>query len=81
MAPDRVVPVMDTATAPPPVLDAPAPLTLLDRCDACGAQAFLRATLPGGGDLLFCGHHGNEHRASLLGAGAVIHDETDRIRP
>ena len=56
-----------------------APLTAADRCDRCGAQAYVRATLPGGTDLLFCGHHGNAHRPSLLVAGASIHDETDKL--
>ncbi len=55
------------------------PLTAADRCDRCGAQAYVRATLPGGTDLLFCGHHGNAHRPSLLVAGAAIHDETDKL--
>ena len=53
-------------------------LTALDRCDRCGAQALVRATLPYG-ELLFCGHHGNAHRPSLLVAGASIHDETDKL--
>jgi len=57
----------------------PAPLTAVDRCDRCGAQAYVRATLPGGTDLLFCGHHGNAHRPSLLVAGASIQDETDKL--
>jgi hypothetical protein len=35
--------------------------------------------MPSGTQLLFCGHHGNDHRASLLGAGAVLLDETDRL--
>jgi hypothetical protein len=40
---------------------AGAPLTRLDRCDRCGAAALLRASLAGGGELLFCGHHAREH--------------------
>ncbi len=55
------------------------PLTAQDRCDRCGAQAYVRATLPSGTELLFCGHHGNAHRPSLLVAGASIHDETDKL--
>ena len=55
------------------------PLTNLDRCDRCGAQAYVRATLPGGTELLFCGHHGNAHRPSLLVAGASLHDETEKL--
>ena len=69
---------MDTLTRSVPSVDGPA-LTLADRCDRCGAQAYVRATLPSGSDLVFCGHHGNEHRASLLVAGAGIQDETDRL--
>ena len=69
---------MDTLTRTVPATDGPA-LTLADRCDRCGAQAYVRATLPSGSDLVFCGHHGNAHRASLLVAGAGIQDETDRL--
>ena len=67
---------MDTLTRPASGLLATAPLALQDRCDRCGAQAFVRATLPSGGDLLFCGHHGHALRAPLREAGAVLHDET-----
>ncbi|MCW2605458.1 MAG: hypothetical protein JWO60_151 [Frankiales bacterium] len=70
---------MDTVTAPRPTAVDVRPLTLVDRCDRCGSRAYLRATLPGGTDLLFCGHHGNAHRPALLVAGAQLHDETDRI--
>jgi hypothetical protein len=35
--------------------------------------------MPGGADLLFCGHHGNAHRPSLLVAGASLQDETDKL--
>lgn len=74
-----------TTTTPPAIHDtAPsstgsAPLTAQDRCDRCGAQAYVRATLPAGTELLFCGHHGNAHRPSLLVAGAALHDETDKL--
>ncbi len=57
-------------------VSATAPLSAADRCDRCGAQAFVRATLPGGGDLLFCGHHAHELRGPLRDAGATLHDET-----
>ncbi len=80
---------MDTVTATRPVPDhsvsghtvpdPAAPLTLLDRCDRCGSRAYVRATLPVGTALLFCGHHGNAHRAALLGVGALVHDETHRL--
>jgi len=73
---------MPTDTALTPVVDAPVTgraLTAHDRCDRCGAQAYVRATLPAGTELLFCGHHGNAHRPSLLVAGADLHDETDKL--
>ena len=68
-----------SATESTTTISADAALTAADRCDRCGAQAYVRATLPGGTDLLFCGHHGNAHRPSLLVAGAAIHDETDKL--
>lgn len=56
-----------------------APLTVADRCDKCGAQAFMRAVFPGGGELLFCGHHGREYAAALSGSSVQLVDETERI--
>jgi hypothetical protein len=50
-----------------------------DRCDRCGAQAFLRAELPGGGVLLFCGHHGKMHAEALRAAAINVIDETNRL--
>ncbi len=60
------------------VLDTPA-LTAADRCDRCGAQAYLRAVLPGGGDLLFCAHHGREHADKLREVAVDIKDESARL--
>ena len=40
-------------------------LTAADRCDRCGAAAQMRAVLPNGGELLFCGHHGREYEPKL----------------
>ncbi|GIG41105.1 DUF7455 domain-containing protein [Cellulomonas phragmiteti] len=58
-----------------------AQLTRQDRCDRCGAQAFVRATLAGAGgaDLHFCGHHFRAHELKLVAAGATILDERHRI--
>jgi hypothetical protein len=55
------------------------PLAAADRCDRCGAQAYIRAVLAGGGDLLFCAHHGRKYSEALREAGAEIVDETDRL--
>ncbi|PPK98396.1 hypothetical protein CLV92_10191 [Kineococcus xinjiangensis] len=55
------------------------PLTAADRCDRCGAQAYVRVVLGTGGELLFCGHHGREHREALQGVARQIQDETGRL--
>ena len=56
-------------------------LTRSDRCDRCGAQAFVRATVPAadGLDLLFCGHHFSKNELQLLAGGATVQDERHRI--
>lgn len=58
---------------------AVATLKPVDRCDSCGAQAYIRAILPGGSELLFCGHHGRRHEPQLRPLTAEWHDETDRL--
>lgn len=68
---------MDVLT-PAPTVDT-TPFSAADRCDACGAQALVRAVLPIGSALIFCGHHANAHRPALLASGAALYDETDRL--
>lgn len=41
-------------------------LTLMDRCDSCGAQAYVQ-TRGLSGKLLFCSHHYNEIMSSPSG--------------
>ena len=60
------------------VIEPPAPLSLADRCDRCGAQAFVRAS-KNGLYLLFCGHHGHENLDALVMKDFVIHDFTTTI--
>jgi hypothetical protein len=55
-------------------------LTAADRCDRCGAQAYVRVVLLSGGELLFCAHHGREHASALTSAAASITDESERLR-
>jgi ribosomal protein L37E len=55
------------------------PLTAADRCDRCGAQAYVRVTLPSGGELFFCAHHGRAHEARLREVSTSIQDETDLL--
>lgn len=61
-----------------PVL-APTPLSAADRCDRCGARAYLRAVLPSGGALLFCAHHAREHAEALRAVAVEVHDETGQL--
>ncbi|MGI5169934.1 DUF7455 domain-containing protein [Spirillospora sp. CA-253888] len=58
------------------------PLKVTDRCDRCGAQAFVRIEF-GGLDLLFCGHHYRRNEMALLARvpHAHVHDERHKINP
>lgn len=57
---------------------APA-LSAADRCDRCGAQAYLKVELLSGGELMFCAHHAREHGDALKPLASAIHDETNRL--
>ena len=65
------VPVTTTLTTPA--------LSATDRCDRCQAQAYVRVVLPGGSDLLFCGHHWSRHEDALRPQAEHILDETHRL--
>ncbi len=54
------------------------PLTAADRCDRCGAQAYVRVVLASG-ELLFCAHHARRHADAFAGVAVQVHDETDRL--
>ena len=62
---------MNAWTLERPALDGPQ-LNAGNRCDVCGARAWVRATMPSGGQLFFCSHHANEHLPSLVGSGAQL---------
>lgn len=53
-------------------------LTAADRCDACGAQGYVRVTMPFG-ELIFCAHHGRKHAHALAEVATHIQDESDRL--
>jgi hypothetical protein len=55
-----------------------AALTAHDRCDVCGAQAYIRVELASG-DLIFCSHHGNEKKAQLEPVAVSWHDESSKL--
>ena len=65
---------MNTVVAP-----GASTLSAADRCDRCGAQAYLRVELQSGGELLFCAHHAREHGERLREVAAAVHDETHRL--
>jgi hypothetical protein len=55
------------------------PLNALDRCDRCGTQAYVRATLLNGGELMFCAHHGKEYAEKLAAIAVKIQDESEKL--
>jgi hypothetical protein len=61
--------------AQPPVTQ----LTAMDRCDRCGAQAYVRVLLPSFLELLFCAHHNRQHATALAEMAIDIQDETGRL--
>ncbi len=63
------------ATVTPP---APTTLTAADRCDRCGAQAYVRVVLTSG-DLLFCGHHAKAYEDKLRETAVEWVDETSAL--
>jgi hypothetical protein len=62
---------MTTAVAPR--------ITAQDRCDRCGAQAYVLVRLETGGELFFCAHHARKHDEVLRPMAAEWIDETDRL--
>ncbi|GAA2028429.1 hypothetical protein GCM10009839_29460 [Catenulispora yoronensis] len=60
------------------VLTDTEPLKASDRCDRCGAAAYVRVVL-GGGELLFCAHHGKKYNDGLAKVAIEIHDFSDKL--
>jgi hypothetical protein len=50
---------------------APRP-TAPTTCDRCIARAAFIAHVPGGGELMFCGHHHRVHAERLRASGALV---------
>lgn len=59
-------------------LEAPR-LSAHDRCDRCGAQAYVKVVLSAGGELLFCAHHHRANADALEAVTAEVIDETERL--
>ena len=56
-----------------------ATLTAADRCDRCGARAYVRVLLPNLLELLFCAHHNRQYASALTRIAVEIHDETGQL--
>ena len=63
---------MPTATLTAPTAALAFTLTAADRCDACGARAYVAVGIavtkdgkPATTELLFCGHHFDDHEPAL----------------
>lgn len=54
-------------------------MSAADRCDRCGARAYIRARLLAGGELYFCAHHGRQHLPRLRAAATEIQDDTGEL--
>ncbi len=67
---------LTTAAEPADVLEYR--LTAADRCDSCGAQAYIAAEV-NGSELLFCAHHGRRYEEKLRSVATSWHDETSRL--
>lgn len=53
-------------------------LKTVDRCDQCGAQAYVLVRLISG-ELMFCGHHFNKHEEKLLKSAYEVIDEREYL--
>lgn len=60
------------------VAELPA-LTTSDRCDRCGAQAYVRVELAGGSELHFCVHHARKHESKLREIAVRFLDESEKL--
>lgn len=56
-------------------------IKIADRCDRCGAQAFMAALISPLDEhpLMFCAHHGAAHLPALQHAAIAIRDERYKI--
>lgn len=61
-------------------------LTAADRCDQCGAQAYVLLSVfvreSGDRELLFCAHHFRQHESQLFHSGVrVLLDQRRELQP
>jgi hypothetical protein len=70
---------MHTVATNPDDLGTRYELSAADRCDSCGAQAYIRVDMPSGGELLFCAHHGRKYQDKLSQVATGWHDESSKL--
>lgn len=80
--PVKAAPVLMSALTMKPRVDSPNSITtkelnLKDRCDRCGAAAYVRA-VKGEYELLFCSHHARKNLKDLHTDEWKIDDQTSR---
>jgi hypothetical protein len=51
----------------------------MDRCDRCGARAYVRVLLRGRQGLMFCAHHYRQHAPALAKFAVAIDDDRQRL--
>lgn len=52
---------------------------MLDRCDRCIAQAFVRITMESG-ELTLCGHHYTQYHKVLDQKALFVHEELGKLK-
>lgn len=72
------IPNIATPPAPDNVTPSAFRLTATDRCDTCGAAAYVGATV-NGTELLYCAHHFAKYEPKLTRLASAIHDERARL--
>lgn len=53
-------------------------LKVADRCDLCGAQAYVEVVMESG-NLMFCAHHARKLRDSYSKTAVEVRDYTDQL--
>lgn len=55
-------------------------LTAMDRCDRCGARAYVAANVSGT-ELMYCGHHARQYEPRLREIASSWRDEREQLAP
>ena len=69
---------MNTDTLEKPEVEPTPLLNANDRCDECGAQAYVQVIMEAG-ELLFCAHHYSKYESKLKDKAVTITDERHKL--